>query len=155
MVNPKLITYYRTHYASHDGRFNIGELVLKYKLLTNQLSWHLRQFERLFVQNKIDLSNYKVYKPSFEKNIVKLLRQIICARLDATIYLKYCDRGHWTYLKWLLVCLDKLERAHLTSPLVENTIHEMYESVVFRIRPLFPQKLRKTQNHQKENILKN
>lgn len=139
MVNPKLVAYYRAHHkqAHHTDceELNIADLVMLYKKYTHQLGLNLRQFEQRFARGEIDDSNYKQYKFSFEKNIVNLLREIIYARLDATIYLRYCDAGHLTYLKLLIQWLNNLEHSHLTSPLLRNTVHEMYMSVVFRIRP--------------------
>jgi len=133
MCKYKLIQHYRNHVR--ESKRDIATLVLEYKSLTHTLAWYLKQFERLFVRREITIENYKKYKKSFERNIVHLLRKIICARLDATIYLKYCDKGHWTYLKLLMYWLENLERAHMTSYLMQNTIHEMYESVVLRVCP--------------------
>lgn len=133
MCKYKLIQHYRNHVL--ESKKDIMTLVLEYKSLTHSLGWYLKQFEQLFVQKDINVETYKKYKKSFEKNIVSTLRKIICSRLDATIYLRYCDKGHWTYLKLLMYWLDNLERAHMTSYLMQNTIHEMYESVVLRVRP--------------------
>lgn len=141
MCKYKIVAHYRNHRLSQvqsQSTPNIAELVLKYKCLTQSLKWHLKQFNRLFVENEITLDNYKMYKKSFERNIVALLREIICARLDATIYLRYCDKGHWTYIKLLMYWLDNLERAHMTSNLMQKTVYEMYNSVVLCVKPPNP-----------------